>query len=43
MSEMQQTAIEKPCYFGFETLYPRYSRIVSPFHSIVLTVNSGYE
>ncbi len=38
----QTIAITHPCYFGFETLHPRFVRRVGT-GSVILTVNSGYE
>lgn len=46
MTPSQQTAIDHPCYFAFETAQPRFAHwIFSPWGraSLVLTVNSGYE
>jgi hypothetical protein len=44
MTEMQLTAIQNPCRFGFETAHPRFSRALPERRcSIVLSVNSGYE
>jgi uncharacterized membrane protein (GlpM family) len=43
MNKQQRIAINNACYFGFETIQPHFAYLSSPFVSIVLTVNSGYE
>lgn len=42
MTHAQRTAIESPCYFGFETANPRYWHKAWPA-TLVLSVNAGYE
>ena len=42
MNTQQRRAIQKPTYFGFEVLNPRFSR-GRAHHSEILTVNAGYE
>jgi hypothetical protein len=43
MNSQQRVAIEHHCRLGFETAHRRFSYMGGPFHSIVLSVNSGYE
>ena len=42
MNKHQQTALEHFCRLAVETIHPQFRIIHSP-HSIVLTVNAGYE
>lgn len=42
MNEHQQTAIEHHCRLAVETVHPRFC-YAGGTHSIVLTVNSGWE
>jgi hypothetical protein len=42
MNEQQKAAFDHPCRLGIETLHPRFGR-VNGLHSIVLTINYGYE
>lgn len=43
MNPAQRVAIEHHCRLGFETAHKRFRYTGGPFHSIVLSVNSGYE
>lgn len=38
----QRMALAHPCLLGEETVHPRF-RVLSPFGSVILTVNTGYE
>lgn len=42
MNEHQQTALEHPCLLAVESLHPRFA-YASGIHSVLLTVNAGYE
>lgn len=42
MNEQQQTAFVFPCRLGIETVHPRFAH-KGGTHSLVLTVNNGYE
>lgn len=42
MKPQAKTAITTPCFFAFETTHPRYGEKHED-HSILLTVNTGYE
>lgn len=42
MNLEQRTAINRHCRLAVETIHPRF-RWQFPTHSVVLTVNSGYE
>ena len=43
MTRNQETALKHHCRLGFETAQRRFCYAPGPFHSIVLSVNSGYE
>lgn len=42
INKQQQLALQHPCCLGVETMHPRFASVGST-HSIVLTVNNGYE
>lgn len=42
MKKQQQTALDNPCRFAFETMHPRF-HVADRHLSIILTVNYGYE
>lgn len=42
MNRRQLTAITNPALLGEECAHPRYGK-VTPFGTVVLTVNAGYE
>lgn len=42
MNKHQRTALDHHCRLAGETVHPRFAYVM-PLHSIVLTVNSGYE
>ncbi len=42
MKSWQRTALNYHCRFAFETVHPRFVRVVR-HTSIIVTVNSGYE
>ena len=42
MNRAQRIALDHPCRLGGETVNPRFAQAF-PLHSVVLTVNSGYE
>lgn len=43
LAQHQQYALHNHCRFAWECGLPWYAWMASPLHSIVLTVNSGYE
>jgi hypothetical protein len=43
MTSQQLTALKHHCRFAFETLHPRFCRMVRHGASVIVTVNSGYE
>ena len=42
MTGQQKRALREPCYLAIETIKPRFARKF-PVHSVVLSLNSGYE
>lgn len=41
--DAQEIAILHHCRLAGETLHPRFGRVIPFSHSIIVTVNSGYE
>jgi hypothetical protein len=39
----QRAALAHVTYLGFECVHPRFRYLSAPLHSVVLTVNAGYE
>lgn len=43
MNTQQHNALTFHCRLAVETIHPRFSYAIAGSHSIVLTINSGYE